>query len=291
MTAEGHQDPVNLNRRVVWTGTGQAATDGAGVKLTRVIGTQSLPDLDPYLMLDAFGSDDPDAYIAGFPDHQHRGVETLTPMLAGRMRHRDSRGNEGLLEPGSVQWMTAARGLVHSEMPEQTAGMMQGFQPWVNLPAPDKMGTPRYQDIAPERIPSFNENGVSGRVIRGSFAHVSSPVETGATDPLYVDLSLAERASLTALLPSGHNAFVYIYEGAAEIGSPDQGGATTLRGGQIGVLPLGDALAIAAPDGPARLLLIAGNPIREPVVRHGPFVTNTQAEIKQAFADYHANQL
>lgn len=277
-------------RKVVWSGVGQAATDGAGVKLTRVIGTQSLPDFDPFLMLDEFGSDDPDAYIAGFPDHPHRGFETVTYMLAGRMRHRDSRGNEGLLEPGSVQWMTAASGLVHSEMPEQTAGLMRGFQLWVNLPAADKMGAPRYQDIAPDLIPAFNVDGIGGRVIAGSFAGVSSPVETGATEPLYVDLAIDDGAMFNAPVPPAHNAFVYVYEGQASIGLPGSSDGTELRAGQIGILSLGNSLTVTSLNGSSRLLLIAGKPIREPIVKHGPFVMNTAAEIHEAFADYQANR-
>ena len=174
-------------RRVVWAGRGMPASDGAGVRLTRVIGQPTLPDLDPFLMLDEFGSDDPEAYIAGFPDHPHRGFETVTYMLAGRMRHRDNKGNDGLLTAGSVQWMTAGRGIVHSEMPEQEQGLMQGFQLWLNLPARDKMGPPRYQDIAPEQIPTVSPApGVTAKVIAGRFAGVSGPVEAGATEPVTI---------------------------------------------------------------------------------------------------------
>src|SRR5579872_2363657 len=182
-------------RRVVWSGPGMPASDGAGVKLNRVIGQPALPDLDPFLMLDAFGSDDPNAYIAGFPDHPHRGFETVTYMLAGRMRHRDNKGNEGLLTAGSVQWMTAGRGIVHSEMPEQEAGLMRGFQLWLNLPARDKMTTPRYQDIAPERIPvAAPAAGVSAKVIAGDLAGVPGPVQPGATQPLFIDLHMQSGA-------------------------------------------------------------------------------------------------
>src|SRR5215472_10792538 len=180
---------ANSPRRVVRAAKGMPASDGAGVMLNRVIGQPALPDLDPFLMLDAFGSDDPDAYIAGFPDHPHRGFETVTYMLAGRLRHRDNKGNEGLLTAGSVQWMTAGRGIVHSEMPEQEEGLMQGFQLWVNLPAKDKMTAPSYQDIAPERIPVVDlATGVRGKIIAGEVWGVRGPVQAGVTEPLFLDL-------------------------------------------------------------------------------------------------------
>ncbi len=271
-------------RRVAWSGRGMAASDGAGVKLTRVIGQPALADLDPFLMLDEFGSDDPTAYIAGFPDHPHRGFETVTYMLAGRMRHRDNKGNEGLLTAGSVQWMTAGRGIVHSEMPEQEEGLMQGFQLWLNLPAKDKMTAPRYQDIAPEAIPVAQPApGVSVKVIAGELGGVRGPVEAGATEPLYVDIRLEPGASLDVPLTSGHNAFVYVYEGAAEAGEPGQ----ALERGRIAVLSDGTSVRLASKDG-ARLILVAGKPLREPVAKYGPFVMNTTDELRQAFADYQA---
>lgn len=275
------------DRRVVWKGRGTATSDGAGVKLTRVIGTHDLPDLDPFLMLDEFGSDDPGAYIGGFPEHPHRGFETVTYMLAGRMRHRDSRGNEGLLEPGSVQWMTAARGLTHSEMPEQTDGLMRGFQLWVNLPAADKMGNPRHQDMVPGSLPAFEAPGVRGKVIAGSFGGVTSPVEAGPTRPLYVDLTLDASASYDAAVPDGHNAFVYVYEGRATVGASNE---AEVSAGEIAVLSQGSRVQLSATDSPARLLLIAGQPIGEPVAKAGPFVMNTRAELEQAFADYRAGR-
>src|SRR5512142_2334572 len=207
--------PATTQRRVVATLAGMPATDGAGVKLNRVIGQPALPDLDPFLMLDEFGSDDPKAYIAGFPSHPHRGFETVTYMLAGRMRHRDNKGNEGLLGPGSVQWMTAGRGIVHSEMPEQEEGLMQGFQLWLNLPARDKMTAPRYQDIPPEQIPLVRPApGVEAKVIAGELFGGRGPVEAGATEPIYADVRLAAGAAIDAALPAGHNAFVYVYEGS-----------------------------------------------------------------------------
>jgi redox-sensitive bicupin YhaK (pirin superfamily) len=274
-------------RRVVWSGAGQPASDGAGVKLNRVIGQPALEDLDPFLLLDEFGSDDPAAYIAGFPDHPHRGFETITYMLAGRMRHRDNAGNEGLLGPGSVQWMTAGRGIVHSELPEQTEGLMRGFQLWLNLPAKDKLTAPRYQDIAPDRIPSARLGpGASARVIAGQIAGVAGPVETGATEPLLLDIDLAAGASTNIAIPNGHNAFVYVFEGVASVGEP----AERLSRGRIGVLSSGDEVALGGEDG-SRLILAAGRPLREPVARYGPFVMNTQAELMQAFSDFRSGRL
>jgi redox-sensitive bicupin YhaK (pirin superfamily) len=277
---------TTTQRRVAWTGRGIAASDGAGVKLTRVIGQPALPDLDPFLMLDEFGSDDPKAYIAGFPDHPHRGFETVTYMLAGRMRHRDNKGNEGLLTAGSVQWMTAGRGIVHSEMPEQEEGLMQGFQLWLNLPAKDKMTAPRYQDIPPDRIPLAEPApGVEAKVIAGAQFGVKGPVEAGATEPLYADIRLAAGAAVEAALPEGHNAFVYVYEGAAEAGLPPQ----SLARGTIAVLTTGASVRLASAAG-ARLILVAGKPLREPVAKYGPFVMNTEGELRQAFADYQAGR-
>jgi redox-sensitive bicupin YhaK (pirin superfamily) len=275
-----------VERGVAWTGRGIAASDGAGVKLTRVIGQPALPDLDPFLMLDEFGSDDPKAYIAGFPDHPHRGFETVTYMLAGRMRHRDNKGNEGLLEAGSVQWMTAGRGIVHSEMPEQEEGLMQGFQLWLNLPARDKMTAPRYQDIPPEQIPiAHPAPGVEAKVIAGALFGVKGPVEAGATEPLYADLRLDAGAVVDAALPEGHNAFVYVYEGSAEAGRPPK----ALGRGTIAVLTTGASVRLASAAG-ARLILVAGKPLREPVAKYGPFVMNTEGELRQAFADYQAGR-
>jgi hypothetical protein len=275
---------AETERKVAWTGRGMAASDGAGVKLTRVIGQPQLPDLDPFLMLDEFGSDDPEAYIAGFPDHPHRGFETVTYMLAGRMRHRDNKGNEGLLTAGSVQWMTAGRGIVHSEMPEQEQGLMQGFQLWLNLPAKDKMTAPRYQDIAPEMIPlAHPADGVEVKVIAGELAGVKGPVEAGATEPFYADFRLDAGASVTVDLPSGHNAFAYVYEGAATLGDK------ALERGTIAVLTPDGAVGLASDHG-ARLILVAGKPLREPVAKYGPFVMNTTDELRQAFADYQAGR-
>ncbi len=262
-----------------------AASDGAGVKLSRVIGQPALPDLDPFLMLDAFGSDDPSAYIAGFPSHPHRGFETVTYMLAGRMRHRDNKGHEGLLTPGAVQWMTAGRGIVHSEMPEQDHGLMQGFQLWINLPARDKMAAPRYQDIPPAQIPVVGlTTGVEAKVIAGELLGVRGPVDPPATEPVFFDLDMADGCEAELALPVAHNAFVYVYQGALGIG-PDR-----LLSGMIGVLSLGDSLLLKAGDGGAKLLVVAGKPLGEPVAKYGPFVMNTEAELRQAVLDFQAGR-
>jgi redox-sensitive bicupin YhaK (pirin superfamily) len=264
---------------------GQATSDGAGVSLTRVIGTGQLPALDPFLMLDEFGSDRPGDYIAGFPSHPHRGFETVTYMLDGRMRHKDNHGNEGLLTPGSVQWMTAGRGIVHSEMPEQEEGMMRGFQLWVNLPAKDKMGAPAYQEFAPERIPQAQPlPGVTAKVIAGRIGEVEGPVKQPATDPTYFDLALEAGASFEHALPSGHNVFAYVYEG--EVAS----GESVAGKGELLVFGAGEAVRFDGRAQRSRLILVAGRPIGEPVARYGPFVMNTQAEIMQAVQDYQAGR-
>jgi len=262
---------------------GQATSDGAGVKLTRVIGTRQLPDLDPFLMLDEFGSDDPQAYLAGFPDHPHRGFETVTYMLAGRMRHGDNKGNVGLLEPGSVQWMTAGRGIVHSEMPEQEEGLMRGFQLWVNLPARDKMCAPRYQDIPPAEIPVFEPgDGNRIKIVAGRYAGIEGPVSAVATEPLYLDVNLVPQTELAIPMAANHAGFVYVYEGSAVAGDKP------LAKGELGVLGAGDRLTLRTGDEPARLLVVAGKRLGEPVAKYGPFVMNTQAELHQAVADFRA---
>jgi len=237
-------------RRVVAAIRGRPASDGAGVKLTRVIGQPALPDLDPFLMLDEFGSDKGADYIGGFPDHPHRGFETVTYMLAGRMRHGDNQGNVGLLRPGSVQWMTAGRGIIHSEMPEQEEGLMQGFQLWVNLPAKDKMTKPRYQDIDPENIPVVERpDGTKVKVLVGTFDGVSGPVNKVATDPLYLDIALPAGVKASVPVEAEHNAFAYVFEGTARIGSEAQ----LVERGQLAVLSLGDAVTVeGGPQGGRR---------------------------------------
>ena len=278
---------ASSERRVVTTIRGRAASDGAGVKLTRVIGQPSLPDLDPFLMLDEFGSDKGADYIGGFPDHPHRGFETVTYMLAGRMRHGDNQGNVGLLRPGSVQWMTAGRGIIHSEMPEQEEGLMQGFQLWVNLPAKDKMTKPRYQDIDPENVPVVERaDGTKVKVLVGSFDGVRGPVTDVATDPLYLDITLPAGVKASVPVAAEHNAFGYVFEGTAKIGAEAQ----LVERGQLAVLSLGDGVTVEGGPKGGRLILVAGRPLREPVAKYGPFVMNTPAEIHQAIADYQAGK-
>jgi redox-sensitive bicupin YhaK (pirin superfamily) len=268
--------------------SGQATSDGAGVRLTRMIGTPALEQLDPFLLLDEFKSDRADDYLAGFPDHPHRGFETVTYMLAGAMEHRDHAGNRGELVPGSVQWMTAGRGIVHSEMPRQRDGLMWGFQLWVNLPARDKMIAPRYQDIGPERIPEVTPApGVTARVIAGAADGARGPVEGIATQPLYLDVRMDAGAAVDLPLPSGHNAFAYVYEGGATLGPASR--ARDVAAGQLAVLSDGDSLHAAART-PARFLLLAGRPLGEPIARYGPFVMNTREEILQAVDDYRAGK-
>lgn len=264
---------------------GRPTSDGAGVKLTRVIGGPDLPELDPFLLLDEFGTDRAEDYLAGFPSHPHRGFETVTYMLDGRMRHKDNHGNEGLLTPGSVQWMTAGRGLVHSEMPEQESGRMRGFQLWVNLPARDKMTDPKYQEYAPDRIPVANPAaGVSVKVIAGQVGEVVGPIVQPATDPVYLDVALEAGTLWEYLLPEGHNAFAYAFEGEATVGEGED--ARALETHEMAVLGGGDLLRLRAGGKGARLIVVAGRPLREPVMRHGPFVMNTKQELMQAFVDY-----
>jgi quercetin 2,3-dioxygenase len=274
-------------RRVV---KGMPTSDGAGVKLTRVIGQPQLPDLDPFLMLDEFGTDRAEDYIAGFPDHPHRGFETVTYMLDGRMRHRDNHGNEGVLVPGSVQWMTAGRGLVHSEMPEQQEGRMRGFQLWLNLPARDKMTAPKYQEFGPERIPTATPaKGVTAKVIAGQVAGIAGPILQPATDPTYLDLGLEPGAEFVQSLPPDYAAFVYVFEGTLQVGTDP--GANPVRTHELAVLSEGaeirlKGLTVGADGKRARAILVAGRPLREPVAKYGPFVMNTRAELQQAFEDF-----
>jgi len=271
--------------------TGQATSDGDGVKLTRVLTQPLQRRLDPFLMLDAFGSDDASDYIGGFPDHPHRGFETVTYMIAGRMRHRDSAGNQGLLENGGVQWMTAGRGLIHSELPEQEEGRMEGFQLWLNLPATDKMGTPGYRDIPSGEIPELRLEGVTARVIAGESHGVAGAVQKARTEPLYLDLHLEPGARFEQALPAGHNAFVYVYRGELEI---DSGVALTPvpreRMAVLANAPDRDGVRMKAGETGARALLIAGRPLNEPIAQYGPFVMNKQAEIFQAVEDFRAGK-
>jgi redox-sensitive bicupin YhaK (pirin superfamily) len=275
-----------MARKVVKVVRGMPASDGAGVRLNRIMGQPGLPDLDPFLLLDEFRSDKGSDYVAGFPDHPHRGFETVTYMLAGRMRHGDHMGNVGLLRPGSVQWMTAGRGIVHSEMPEQEDGLLWGFQLWVNLPAKDKMTAPRYQDIDPEKIPMVTgKDGVGNRVVAGKVGEVEGPVQGVATEPLYLDIMMPGGVAYGVRVPPAHTGFVYVFEGEARIGE------TTLARGDLGVLSTGDDLVeLVATDEGARLILVAGKPLKEPVAKYGPFVMNTPQQIKEAIADYQAGK-
>jgi quercetin 2,3-dioxygenase len=277
------------HRKVVRKVVGQPTSDGAGVRMTRVIGTQAFDHFDPFLLLDEFKSDDPNDYIAGFPDHPHRGFETVTYMLAGRMKHGDNKGNTGLLGPGSVQWMTAGRGIVHSEFPQQVEGLMWGFQLWVNLPASDKLTEPRYQDIQGDSIPEVAlADGVSARVIAGRLGGAEGPISGVATEPVYYDLRLDGGRAHTVSLPPGHNAFVYVYEGAVRVG--EERDALAVKRGELALLSRGDSVHVRA-DEASRLILVAGRPLNEPVARYGPFVMNTPDEIYQAFEDYRAGRL
>jgi redox-sensitive bicupin YhaK (pirin superfamily) len=279
------QRPRALERIVA----GQATRDGAGVKLTRVL-TQNLQRrLDPFLMLDAFGTDDGGDYIAGFPDHPHRGFETVTYMLAGRLRHRDSAGHEGLLSSGGVQWMSAGRGVIHSEMPEQTEGRIEGFQLWLNLPARDKMGAPWYRDIPAAEIPVLRTaEGVEARVIAGHSHGVAGAMQREATQPLYLDLVLPPGAAFEQPLPAAHNAFVYVYRGALQVGGQP---VPSQRMAILANTPASDGIRLqAGPEG-ARALLIAGRPLGEPIAQYGPFVMNSNEEIFQAVEDFRARRL
>lgn len=278
-----------LSRRVVTTVRGMPASDGAGVKLNRLIGQPALDMLDPFLMLDEFRSDEANDYLAGFPDHPHRGFETVTYMLAGNMRHGDNQGNHGELRAGSVQWMTAGRGIVHSEMPQQEDGLMWGFQLWVNLPGKDKMVAPRYQDIAPEHVPVLAPaHGVEVRLLTGRIGDVAGPVTDVATAPFYADVRLQAGAQWIAELPERHNGFVYAYDGSATIGEGES--ARSLARGELGVLSHGERVQLAASDAPARLILVAGKPLNEPVAKYGPFVMNTPEQIVAAIRDYQSGQ-
>lgn len=299
---EKTSDPsfVRQARRVERLVTGQPTSDGAGVKLTRVLTQDLQRRLDPFLMLDNFASNDPQDYGAGFPSHPHRGFETVTYMIAGRMRHQDSAGHEGLLQNGGVQWMTAGRGLIHSEMPEQESGTMEGFQLWLNLPGRDKLCAPWYRDIQSADIPEVStDNQVLVRVISGASHGVGGamqrPADAFPTQPLYLDLHFpAGGASFSQPLPSLHNAFVYVYRGSLDVVDAS-GQATAVPLHRMAILANeGDGVTLRANAGdatPARALLIAGQPLGEPIAQHGPFVMNTRAELIQAVDDFNNGRL
>ena len=281
-------ETVHRPRPVEGLVTGLPTSDGAGVKLTRVLTQELQQRLDPFLMLDAFGSDRPDDYIAGFPDHPHRGFETVTYMIAGRMLHRDSAGHEGLLENGGVQWMTAGRGVIHSEIPQQEEGVMEGFQLWLNLPARDKLCPPWYRDFGAAELPRFTTAaGVGVTVIAGRSHGVTGAVTREGTAPLYLDLHLPAGARFEQALPPGHNAFVYVYRG--EVAMSGQ----RVPAERMAVLanePQADGVVLET-QAEAKALLIAGRPLNEPIVQYGPFVMNTVQEIQQAISDFRAGRL
>ena len=287
LLTDSNAETVTRPRGVERLIAGQPTSDGAGVKLTRVLTQPLQRRLDPFLMLDAFGTDNPQDYIGGFPDHPHRGFETVTYMIAGRMRHRDSAGHEGLLQNGGVQWMTAGSGVIHSELPEQENGRMEGFQLWLNLSAKDKMRAPWYRDIQSDEIPEFvTAGGVTVRVIAGRSHGVEGAMQREVTEPLYLDLELPAGANFAQALPPAYNAFVYVYRGALQIGNtevPVQRMAILKNDADT------DGVVLNATV-PARALVIAGKPLGEPIAQYGPFVMNTNEEIFQAVQDYQSGK-
>ena len=266
---------------------GMPTQDGAGVKLVRVLTQDLQRRLDPFLMLDNFGSENPGDYIAGFPDHPHRGFETVTYMLTGCMRHRDSVGNEGLINSGGVQWMTAGRGIIHSEMPEQQDGLMEGFQLWVNLPSNLKMTQPGWRDIPGGEVPEFvSADGVRVRVVAGRAHGVAGAVPEGTVDPVFLDLHFDAPGSIGIELPAGHNALAYVYRGALTVGGSP---VPRQRMAVLETRPDADGVRFAA-EAPARAVLIAGRPLNEPIAQYGPFVMNTRDELMQAVRDYQSGR-
>jgi redox-sensitive bicupin YhaK (pirin superfamily) len=266
---------------------GVATSDGAGVKLTRVLTGKLQRRLDPFLMLDAFGSDNPDDYIAGFPDHPHRGFETVTYMLSGLMRHRDSAGHEGLLGSGGVQWMTAGRGVIHSEIPEQKDGVMEGFQLWLNLPAQNKMAEPWYRDFQSDQIPEYvTADNIKVRVISGSSNGVTGAVTRQITEPIYLDVNVPAGVTFETAIPNTHNAFIYVYRGAVRVGDVQ---LDSRRMGILSNTATADSLKVTATK-EARFILVAGKPLNEPIVQYGPFVMNTQEEIHRTLDDFRSGR-
>lgn len=282
----------NRRRSVQQQFLGLPTADGDGVKLTRIIGSPQLNFLDPFLLLDCFESEDANDYIGGFPSHPHRGFETVTYLLNGRMRHKDNAGHEGIIESGGVQWMTAAKGIIHSEMPEQEEGLLKGFQLWVNLPASEKMTAPKYQEFPPHSTPlECRDNGIQIRVISGRTNQGTvGPVVNRHTFPTYLDVSLPANTEFEQSLPTAHNAFIYVIEGDIQVIADTSDSLDTssnqLVAKKLGVLSQGEELVISSGQKGARFLLIAGQPLHEPIARGGPFVMNTKAEVLQAFADF-----
>jgi len=289
VTDDGAQHSNRSVRRLV---RGVPTTDGAGVKLTRLIGSSELAMLDPFLLLDRFESDQPDDYIAGFPAHPHRGFETVTYMLAGRMRHRDSAGHEGVITSGGVQWMSAAKGIIHSEMPEQEAGLMSGLQLWVNLPAHKKMAEPEYHEYSSQIIPlEQRDSGCQLKVIAGRTSQgTEGPVIGRAVDPLYFDVSLSGNGCFIEPIPRSHSAFIYVLEGNVTVLGERSEQDTAVAKDELAILQDGYRVQIISEPPGARFILVAGKPLNEPVARRGPFVMNTDAELKQAFKDYSSGQ-
>jgi redox-sensitive bicupin YhaK (pirin superfamily) len=278
---------VNL-REIERIVPGQDTSDGAGVRLKRSIGTRSLDHVDPFLLFDEFKSDRADDYIAGFPDHPHRGFETVTYMLAGRMEHRDHAGNQGNLLAGSVQWMTAGRGIIHSEMPQQEDGLMWGFQLWVNLPSKDKMTAPRYQDIPPEQVPEVEIDGGRIRIVAGQVEGTTGPIQGITTNPTYLDVHLDAGSVYTQEITEGHSGFLYVYAGSGRVGITASNDGKAMAAGTLGILGAGDGVQVQSGNDGIKYLIVAAKPIREPIARYGPFVMTTPEELEQAFADYRA---
>jgi redox-sensitive bicupin YhaK (pirin superfamily) len=277
---------LSIPRQVARVVVPVPVVEGAGVRLKRSIAHSQLDYLDPFLLFDHFGSDNPQDYLAGFPMHPHRGIETVTYMLAGIVHHKDSLGNAGSIQSGDVQWMTAGRGIMHEEMPQPLDDRMEGFQLWVNLPAALKMTKPRYQDISSGRIPEIEcEGGARVKVIAGQVGATQGPVTGIAADPTYVDVSMPADASFSLPVPRGHTAFAYIYRGEAAFGGGKETAGTLHPGPRLIVFEDGDSILAATRNAPARFLLASGTPLHEPVARHGPFVMNTRVEIAQALRD------
>ncbi len=274
------------HRKVLQAIEPQPVVDGAGVKIQRSIATRALDNLDPFLLFDHFGSDNPEDYLAGFPMHPHRGIETVTYVLEGVVNHRDSLGNSGTIYPGDVQWLTAGRGVLHEEMPQSMNGKMNGFQFWVNLPSQAKMTPPRYQNIPSWHIPEISlENGVKLRIIAGTVGDVTGPVTDSAVDPLFLDVQMPSHSNFTQPTPAGHPVFAYLYEGQGAFGVAEMATGRTVSGPRLVNFADGDWIGVRTANSPVRFLLIMGKPLNEPIARYGPFVMNTHEEIQQTLRD------
>ncbi len=275
--------PLNeQTREVLKVINGQKTSDGDGVQLTRMIGYHELDMLDPFLLMDSFGSDEPLDYIGGFPEHPHRGFETVTYMIAGKMRHKDNAGNHGVIEKGGIQWMSAGRGIIHSEMPEQQDGLLLGIQLWVNLPKKDKLIAPKYQEYSKDKIPLEINSHYSIAVIAGQTKNTTQGIiKNDRINPIYWDVKLEEESLFQENIPHGHNGFIFVLDGEITVGEF----RNTINKGQLAVLDDGSSITIRSQTH-ARFIVVAGKPLNEPVARGGPFVMNTQQEIKQAFSDY-----